>query len=83
MQVLQMVYFWFRQHCETANQTHGGETSLPVDSRNGGYLSNAKGGPLYCPYSWLPAAKKGSSLTQTRVTSGLRCCRKYRTDSTE
>jgi hypothetical protein len=32
MHVLQTVYFRFHQPCETANQTHGGEASLPVDS---------------------------------------------------
>lgn len=40
-----------------ANQTHGGEANLPVDSRSGGCLSNTKGCLLYSPYSCLPAAR--------------------------
>jgi hypothetical protein len=31
--ILQMIYFLFRQHCETTGQTHGGEASHQVDSR--------------------------------------------------
>jgi hypothetical protein len=46
--VSQMVYFRFRQHRETADQTHGGELSLPADSRNGRRFPNNKGRPLYC-----------------------------------
>jgi hypothetical protein len=56
--ILQMCYFRFCQYCKTANQTHEGEVSLSLDSRIGGCLSNVKGGPLYCPYSCLPAAKR-------------------------
>jgi hypothetical protein len=58
MHILLTVYFRFRQYCETADQTDGGEASLPVDSRSGGRLPNTKGGPLYCPGSFLPAVKK-------------------------
>jgi hypothetical protein len=34
MYVLKMVYFRFRQHYKTADQTYGEEASLPVDSRS-------------------------------------------------
>jgi hypothetical protein len=58
MHVLQMVYLWFHQHCETTDWTHGGEAGLSVDSRSGGHLPNTKGGRLRCPYSCLPVAKR-------------------------
>jgi hypothetical protein len=41
-----------------AKPTHRREASLLLDSISGGRLPNTNGGPLYCPYSCLPAAKK-------------------------
>jgi hypothetical protein len=61
MHALQTVYFRFRQHYQTTNQTHGGEASLSVGSMSGGRLSDTKGGPLCCPYSGLPAVKTDPS----------------------
>jgi hypothetical protein len=59
MHILHKVYFRFRQHCETADETHSREASLPVNPRSWGRLSNTKGGPLYCPYSCLPQPREG------------------------
>jgi hypothetical protein len=58
MHILQTVYFRFANVVEMANQTHGGELSLPVVYRSGIRLSYTKGGSLHCPYSGLPTTKR-------------------------
>jgi hypothetical protein len=54
MHISQTVYFWFRQHCKTTDQTHWAEAILPVDPRGGSHLLNAQGTSVCCPYSCLP-----------------------------
>jgi hypothetical protein len=43
MHVLQAIYFRFRRNRETADQTHGREAGLPVDSAGGARLQKVKG----------------------------------------
>jgi hypothetical protein len=42
-----------------------------VDSRSGGRLPNTKGGPLYCPYTCLPAAKRGFIVDTNASNVGI------------
>jgi hypothetical protein len=58
MYLLKVVYLRFRQHCEATDQTHRGETSISVVPRRRGCHPFIEGGPLYCTYPCLPAARE-------------------------
>jgi hypothetical protein len=66
MHVLQTFRFRFRQYCETADQTHGGKATLPIDSRGGGHLPNTKGSPVYC-ISFLAYPQPGEFIVDTNA----------------
>jgi hypothetical protein len=65
MEVLQAIYFRFRRHRKTTDQTHGREKVLPVDTGGVVRLQNFKECLVCCPYS-PQTPIPGKSLTVDR-----------------